>query len=204
LRIVLRTGQPGVAPEEKVINEYDIDYYMAKPEVTPERLYATVRSCLRSSQDIETLIAFSRQLRDFTSALQHIATDEDLVIFMREGLRFVELKHQVRVAFVKDIAETVGSPPSAHEAAIQRGHELDLELGKFLPATLVGIDSQNIDDTSDAARPAHTILLGAGIPIVEHLTGLENLPAHGFVFNAAPPRVEAVGTWPVRASGRIG
>src|SRR5689334_7494125 len=40
LRIVLRTGQPGVAPEEKIINEYDIDSYMAKPEVTPERLYA--------------------------------------------------------------------------------------------------------------------------------------------------------------------
>lgn len=66
-------------------------------------------------------------------------------------------------------------------------------------AALVGIDSQNIDDTHDASRPAHTILLGAGIPIVEHLTGLGGLPTSGFRFTAAPPRVAGMGTWPVRA-----
>lgn len=66
-------------------------------------------------------------------------------------------------------------------------------------AALVGIDSQNVDDTADPSRPAHTILLGAGIAIVEHLTGLDQLPAHGFRFNAAPPRVAGMGTWPVRA-----
>jgi len=66
-------------------------------------------------------------------------------------------------------------------------------------AALVGIDSQNIDDTNDASRPAHTLLLAAGIPIVEHLTGLDALPDHGFRFTAAPPLVEGMGTWPVRA-----
>lgn len=66
-------------------------------------------------------------------------------------------------------------------------------------AALVGIDSQNIDSTDDPVRPAHTILLGAGIPIVEHLTGLDRLPQSGFRFTAAPPRVVGMGTWPVRA-----
>lgn len=66
-------------------------------------------------------------------------------------------------------------------------------------ATLVGIDSVNIDDTDDGARPAHTTLLAAGIPIVEHLCGLERLPVQGFRFHAAPPPVEGMGTFPVRA-----
>ncbi|MFC0004575.1 cyclase family protein [Micromonospora siamensis] len=69
-------------------------------------------------------------------------------------------------------------------------------------AALVGIDSINIDDMGPAARgerPAHSALLAAGIPIVEHLTGLEALPPTGFRFTAAPPRVAGMGTFPVRA-----
>lgn len=66
-------------------------------------------------------------------------------------------------------------------------------------AALVGIDSVNIDDLGDLARPAHSILLGAGIPICEHLTGLQQLPMLGARFFAVPPRVHAFGTFPVRA-----
>ena len=70
-------------------------------------------------------------------------------------------------------------------------------------AALVGIDSMNIDDTTDGTRPAHTTLLGAGIPIVEHLRGLEQIPASGFRFTAAPVKVKGFGTFPVRAYARI-
>ncbi|WP_055715664.1 cyclase family protein [Streptomyces torulosus] len=66
-------------------------------------------------------------------------------------------------------------------------------------AALVGIDSLNIDDTDDGTRPAHTGLLAAGIPVVEHLRGLDQLPPQGFRFHAAPPAVEGMGTFPVRA-----
>ncbi|NAS22915.1 cyclase family protein [Herbidospora sp. NEAU-GS84] len=67
-------------------------------------------------------------------------------------------------------------------------------------AALVGIDSFNIDATPPKGeRPAHTTLLGAGIPIVEHLTNLGALPASGFRFHAAPPLVAGMGTFPVRA-----
>jgi kynurenine formamidase len=66
-------------------------------------------------------------------------------------------------------------------------------------AALVGIDSVNIDDLTDPRRPAHTILLAAEIPIVEHLTGLGQLPAHGAWFTAAPPRFAQFATFPVRA-----
>lgn len=70
-------------------------------------------------------------------------------------------------------------------------------------AALVGIDSHNIDDTRTRARPAHTLLLGAGIPICEHMRGLELLPDAGFRFTAAPPKVAGFGTFPVRAFAEI-
>lgn len=66
-------------------------------------------------------------------------------------------------------------------------------------ASLVGIDSFNIDDDSDGARPAHTLLLAAGSPIVEHLCNLGALPEAGFRFFAVPPRVKGMGSFPVRA-----
>ena len=66
-------------------------------------------------------------------------------------------------------------------------------------AALVGIDSYNIDDIRDGSRPVHTILLGAEILIVEHLTGLEALPDAGFRFYAVPVKVAQFGTFPVRA-----
>jgi len=71
-------------------------------------------------------------------------------------------------------------------------------------AALVGIDSYNIDDTSTRRRPVHTILLGAGILICEHMTGLGALPPGGFRFTAAPPKVSGMGTFPVRAFAETG
>ena len=68
---------------------------------------------------------------------------------------------------------------------------------------LVGIDSHNIDDTRTRVRPVHTILLGAEIPICEHLCNLAALPDHGFEFFAVPPKVKALGTFPVRAYARV-
>ena len=66
-------------------------------------------------------------------------------------------------------------------------------------AALVGIDSCNIDDTADLSRPAHSILLAAGIPIVEHMCSLEQLPESDFRFFAVPVKVKGMGTFPVRA-----
>jgi arylformamidase len=70
-------------------------------------------------------------------------------------------------------------------------------------AVLVGIDSLNIDNTADLARPVHSTLLGAEIPIVEHLRGLDQLPDSGFRFFAVPVKFRGVGTFPVRAFGLV-
>jgi arylformamidase len=70
--------------------------------------------------------------------------------------------------------------------------------------TIVGIDSLNIDDTeSGGDRPAHSALLAAGIHVVEHLRALDTLPQSGSTFTAVPPRIEAFGTFSVRAYARL-
>ena len=66
-------------------------------------------------------------------------------------------------------------------------------------AALVGIDSLNIDSTDDATRPAHTFLLQNDIPVVEHLTGLDQLPDQGFKFFAVPVKIKNFGSFPIRA-----
>ena len=71
-------------------------------------------------------------------------------------------------------------------------------------AALVGIDSHNIDDTRGRRRPVHTVLLGAGILVCEHMTNLGALPAGGFRFTALPPKVAGMGTFPVRAFAETG
>lgn len=70
--------------------------------------------------------------------------------------------------------------------------------------TLVGIDSLNIDDVeSGGERPAHSLLLAAGIHVVEHLTELDQLPESGATVTVVPPKIEGFGTFPVRAFARI-
>ena len=73
--------------------------------------------------------------------------------------------------------------------------ELLLERG----VGLVGIDSVNIDDLGDLARPAHSMLLRHGVPIVEHMTRLGEVPETGAGFHAVPPKIAGMGTFPVRA-----
>ena len=67
----------------------------------------------------------------------------------------------------------------------------------------VGIDSLNIDSTETGERPVHTTLLGAEIPIVEHLTNLRALSRSGFSFTAVPPKIEGAGTFTVRAFATV-
>ncbi len=87
------------------------------------------------------------------------------------------------------------------------GHPfLTADAARFLVeagAALVGIDSLNIDDTADMMRPVHTALLGAGVPVAEHLTELAKLPDEDFRFFAVPVKVKGMGTFPVRAFGVV-
>ena len=71
-------------------------------------------------------------------------------------------------------------------------------------AVLVGIDTYNIDDVSGGERPVHSVLLGAEVLIVEHMTNLSEVPESGFRFYAVPVKVRGMGTFPVRAFAQVG
>ncbi len=83
----------------------------------------------------------------------------------------------------------------SHPHLTEAGAEALVQAG----AVLVGIDSVNIDDTTGGHRPAHTVLLAAGVPVVEHLTNLDRLPPTGATFTAVPAAVHGLATFPVRA-----
>jgi arylformamidase len=84
---------------------------------------------------------------------------------------------------------------SGHPHLTEDAAQLLLDQG----ALLVGIDSLNIDDTAGGYRPVHSLLLKHGIPIIEHMTGLEKLPDEGFCFFAVPVMIRGLGSFPVRA-----
>jgi arylformamidase len=140
--------------------------------------------------------------------LESLANLEGLVVRLEPGRRAAEaadfagldvagkavLVHTGWSRFFGSDAYFEGHPFLTGQAA-----ELLREQG----AAMVGIDSLNIDDTSDGARPVHTTLLRAGIPIVEHLARLDSLPEAGFRFFAVPVKVRAFGTFPVRAFGIV-
>ncbi|MGH2476834.1 MAG: cyclase family protein [Candidatus Limnocylindrales bacterium] len=66
-------------------------------------------------------------------------------------------------------------------------------------AAVVGIDSVNIDGTRTGERPIHSVLLAAGVPIIEHLTGLGHIGERPFTLVAVPPAIRGMGSFPVRA-----
>lgn len=95
-----------------------------------------------------------------------------------------------------------GAPEYAHGAPFltEDGARFLVDAG----VRMVGIDSLNIDDTeSGGERPAHTVLLAAGVHVVEHLTNLDAVPARGARFTAAPPAIRGFGTFPVRAFATV-
>jgi arylformamidase len=124
------------------------------------------------------------------------------------GDRAIDRRH-VAAVDVRDKAVLVRTDWSAHWATDRYfdGHPFLTEAAAIdlrdRGAVLVGIDSLNIDDTTTGARPVHTTLLGAGIPIVEHLCHLDQLPTAGFTFTAVPVKVKGMGTFPVRAFATV-
>lgn len=72
VRIVLRTGQPGYAPEERVILQYDINDYKTKTDLTRAKLLTTVVSALRSYQQIRTINENRRGLEKIVNAAANL------------------------------------------------------------------------------------------------------------------------------------
>lgn len=136
--------------------------------------------------------------------LGSIANVRGIVVSVTPGLRAID-ESCLAAHDVRDKAVLIRTDWSRHWGTDRyfEGHPYVTESGaRYLKdngARVVGIDSYNIDDTRDGRRPAHSILLGADVPIVEHMCNLALLPEHGFRFYAVPVKVRGFGTFPVRA-----
>ncbi|UXY15744.1 DUF3369 domain-containing protein [Chitiniphilus purpureus] len=86
VRIILRTGQPGAAPERDVIESYDINDYKAKTELTRDKLYTAVLGTLRSYRDI-MLIEQQRRMLDANRRGLHKVIDASSSIFQLQSIR---------------------------------------------------------------------------------------------------------------------
>lgn len=152
-RIAVRTGHPELVPEETVLSEHDVDLYLSKAEATPARVLSAVRACLRSSQDISTLLAYGRQLESFTQTLRHLVSVDDLLVFMGEAIKFLELKHGVDLHFLHDDesddhtflgpqADALLEDKAKVRRACQRAHALPAEHLQLVPGPRVGLTDQ--------------------------------------------------------------
>jgi kynurenine formamidase len=135
--------------------------------------------------------------------------DVDAVVIHLQGMRGRSIDRAALAAFdVRHRAVLLDTGWAEHwstPAYLQAAPFLSREGAEYLRdqgAALVGIDALNIDDTGDPQRPAHSILLAAGIPIVENLASLASLPARDLRFSAVPMRMAGMGTFPVRAWAR--
>ena len=113
-----------------------------------------------------------------------------------DAFRTLELTGRA-ILFRTDFSKHWGTPAYFADNPFLTADAAELLVSKQ-PA-FVGIDSLNIDDTGNPSRPAHTKLLGAGIPICEHMANLETLPASGARLHAVPIAWVGGGTFPVRA-----
>ena len=139
--------------------------------------------------------------------LEHLADLEGVVIDRTDGRAFDADLFEGRELEGKAVLLRSGWDAHWRTPAYGQGNPyVTRDAAEILAAVrpaLVGIDSLNIDDTGDGTRPAHTLLLQAGIPIVEHLCNLAALPVSGFRFHCAVAPFRGVGSFPVRAYALI-
>lgn len=80
-RLILRTGQPGQAPEEEVIKQYDINDYKEKTDLTSGKMKSCVLTALRSYRDIQTILQSKRHMNDVLRSSSSVLKPRSLVQF---------------------------------------------------------------------------------------------------------------------------
>lgn len=93
IRIIIRTGQPGYAPEEEIINLYDINDYKEKTELTTTKLYTTARTALSQYKQLSELKNKKNELYD------RLITDPITKLYSREKL-YKDLRKKSKVGLI--------------------------------------------------------------------------------------------------------
>jgi kynurenine formamidase len=195
---------PGLPePSVEVIFDYDQSHerYQGKAEFR----IASLHLCGNTGTYVDAPIHRYRGGADLASVpLERLANLETVVIdctggeraISAEALADVELRYRA-VLVRTDFSDRWGTPEYFKDNPFLTADACEMIVRSG--ALFVGIDSLNIDDTDDLSRPAHTLLLGAGIPICEHMTNLAAVPASGGRLHAVPIAWVGGASFPVRA-----
>lgn len=199
----METYRPLPTPRVEVLNDYDASRYDGKSEF----LIASLHLCGNTGTYVDSPRHRFRTGADLAGLPLERLADVPVVVADVTGAGRAVGPDALPGGDLRGKAVLVRTDFSRHwgtDAYFSGSPYLTADACKRLvdagPA-LVGIDSLNIDDIADMSRPAHTLLLGAGIPICEHLTNLVSLTpgAGGGRLHAVPIAWVGGATFPVRA-----
>jgi len=195
---------PGLpVPEVKVLVDHDTS--RAKYQNKSEFLIASLHLCGNTGTYVDSPLHRHRGATDLAGLPLERVAHVPVRVFDARALGRAVGPQLFADADLEGAAVLVRTDFSQHWRTERYGKDnpfLTQAACEFLAAAgvaFVGIDSLNIDDIADLARPAHTILLGAGIPVCEHMTNLAALPKSGGRLHAVPIAWRGGATFPVRA-----
>jgi len=196
----METYRPLPPPRVEVLNDYDASRYEGKAEF----LIATLHLCGNTGTYVDAPRHRFRDGADLAGLpLESLANLPVVVLDATDAGRAIG-PDALPVDDLHGKALIVRTEFSRHwgtERYFSDNPFLTAESCERLVAAgvaFVGIDSLNIDDIADMARPAHTTLLRAGVPICEHMTNLASVSSGGRL-HAVPIAWVGGGTFPVRA-----
>lgn len=158
VRLILRTGQPGQAPEEEVIQKYEINDYKHKTDLTAIRLKTTAFSALRGYRDIKTIASHQRRLEQMMMSCSKVLRHSAAESFLRATQQ--ELSSFLKQDNVELSVSYHSYAPYAEESTVQyRVTESGiLERGTQLDSVEAAIDqlANAIDDNGEEALTVHS------------------------------------------------
>ena len=197
----METYRPLPPPKVEVLNDYDASRYQGKSEF----LIASLHICGNTGTYVDSPRHRYRGGVDLAGLpLERVAALEVVVVDATRVGRAIDAG-ALPSGSLEGKALLVRTDFSRHwrtESYFKDNPFLTADACRALVdagAAFVGIDSLNIDAIEDMSRPAHTILLGAGIPVCEHMTNLSALQSGIGRLHAVPIAWVGGATFPVRA-----
>jgi CheY-like chemotaxis protein len=164
VRILLCTGQPGVAPEKKVIEEYDIDGYLAKAELTSTRLYAAVRTAIKAFEELIELERHRQMLHFIHDSAVSLRAFEPLEVTLQRILTAAVAVAPAPLAVLT--LETFDWQGNPRRCMLHISTESDQERAEAVAAELAARVAA--DATGRTLQTAGTFGDGFLVPIVVH------------------------------------
>lgn len=157
-RIILRTGQPGFAPELQVIRDYDINDYKTKSELTQTRLYTALTAAIRAYAHIRELATGRRGLKLIARASSHLMEHRELRSFAAVVIRHIAALLDTAPNGLL-FAHTPGQPPTVVAAAGQHAASINCSLDALHPPRLRQLIAARLAN-GDSHFNTHELSLG--------------------------------------------